>query len=113
MHGHSGELIHGTIDNASGPINCVCFSGRVHWYEGYGFGKVNFFARLAAAIGCKLLVLTNSAGGCITDMKPVSNEHVFCINGKSTETMDCIGWYHGHSGLAKDDKRKSNDRCLR
>jgi len=37
--------------------------GRTHLYEGHGTGPVAHATRTAAAAGCRLLVLTNAAGG--------------------------------------------------
>ncbi|XXQ38369.1 purine-nucleoside phosphorylase [Plasmodiophora brassicae] len=71
--GHSGRLVLGDLPNKSGtPLRVLCFSGRVHAYEGFHFEQVNFMARLAAACGCSLYILTNSAGGAIPGMVPGS-----------------------------------------
>lgn len=73
--GHSGKLVLGKLPGQS--FSFLCFAGRVHAYEGYDSDNVNFFARLAAACGCRLFVLTNSAGGAVSGMQPVrlSSQH--------------------------------------
>lgn len=67
--GHSGKLVLGKLPGQSFAI--LCFAGRVHAYEGYDSDSINFFARLSAACGCRLFVLTNSAGGALKGMQPV------------------------------------------
>ncbi len=37
--------------------------GRVHLYEGYSAGEVAFPVRLLSALGCRVLIVTNTAGG--------------------------------------------------
>lgn len=58
VSGHSGALVVGDISGK----RLLCFSGRVHAYEGYDFHVLGFSARLAAAVGCKLFIATNAAG---------------------------------------------------
>jgi purine-nucleoside phosphorylase len=73
VSGHSGNVILGQLQDANGqPVNVLCFSGRVHSYEGWHTSKINFLARLAKMVGCKVFILTNSAGGCLKGMKPGS-----------------------------------------
>lgn len=56
--GHAGELVAGSI--AGVPV--VAFSGRVHRYQGVSALDAAYPARLAAALGCETLVVTNAAG---------------------------------------------------
>jgi purine-nucleoside phosphorylase len=73
VHGHSGDLIMGEIVNLNGHVvKVLCFSGRVHAYEGWKQSKINFLCRLAMMVGCKVFILTNSAGGCLQGMQPGS-----------------------------------------
>ena len=54
----------GTIRSvAVGPNRVLVLLGRTHAYEGRGVAAVAHAARTAAAAGCRLLVLTNAAGG--------------------------------------------------
>jgi purine-nucleoside phosphorylase len=57
--GHAGSLIFGTL--AEMPV--LLFAGRVHQYQGASALEAAFPARIAAALGCETLVVTNAAGG--------------------------------------------------
>lgn len=57
--GHAGRLVAGTARGR----RVLALSGRVHLYEGYDPGIVTFAVRVVGAIGVKVLVLTNAAGG--------------------------------------------------
>jgi purine-nucleoside phosphorylase len=57
--GHEGRLV---IGEASGrPV--VVLSGRAHFYEGHDLRTVTFATRVLGALGVKVLILTNAAGG--------------------------------------------------
>jgi len=56
---HSGEL---TIGNVA-DREVAWFKGRYHFYEGLSMKQVAFPARVFAALGGKMLVLINAAGG--------------------------------------------------
>lgn len=57
--GHAGYLHSGSLFGRS----VMVFQGRYHCYEGYNAWQVTAQVRLAAAIGCRKLLLTNAAGG--------------------------------------------------
>lgn len=57
--GHSGRLVVGR----SGGVPVAVMQGRVHFYEGYSLREVVFPVRVLAALGVRVLVLTNAAGG--------------------------------------------------
>ncbi len=57
--GHRGRLL--GVTWAGQPI--LAFQGRFHLYEGYTAQQVASPARLAAALGCEALLLTNACGG--------------------------------------------------
>jgi purine-nucleoside phosphorylase len=57
--GHAGELVFGSISG----VKVVVFSGRVHRYQGVSALDAAYPARLASALGCGTLVVTNAAGG--------------------------------------------------
>lgn len=59
VSGHAGRLV---IGSWSGH-QVACFQGRFHYYEGYSMGEVTFPVRLLAALGTKILLVTNAAGG--------------------------------------------------
>ena len=58
VSGHAGEWIFGYIDEK--PI--ICASGRFHYYEGYSMEEVALHVSVANLLGCRLLIITNSAG---------------------------------------------------
>lgn len=57
--GHHGRLVIGTRAGAT----CVAMQGRVHMYEGHSAQTVAFPARVLVALGAKVLIITNAAGG--------------------------------------------------
>jgi purine-nucleoside phosphorylase len=48
---------------AAGPLRALVFLGRAHLYEGHGVSAVVHGVRTAVAAGCRVIVLTNAAGG--------------------------------------------------
>jgi purine-nucleoside phosphorylase len=57
--GHKGRLVLGTRGGAC----CVAMQGRVHMYEGHTGATVAFPARVLVALGAKVIIVTNAAGG--------------------------------------------------
>jgi purine-nucleoside phosphorylase len=57
--GHAGKLVLGTRNGA----RCIAMQGRVHMYEGHDAATVAFPARVLIALGAKILIITNAAGG--------------------------------------------------
>jgi purine-nucleoside phosphorylase len=57
--GHSGRLVLGERAGA----RCVAMQGRVHMYEGHSAAEVAFPARVLIALGARVLIITNAAGG--------------------------------------------------
>jgi purine-nucleoside phosphorylase len=57
--GHSGKLVFGV----RGGARCVAMQGRVHMYEGHSAATVAFPARVLVALGAKIIIVTNAAGG--------------------------------------------------
>ena len=57
--GHGGTVRSLTI----GGHRTLVFLGRTHLYEGRGTAAVAHGVRVAAAAGCRTVVLTNAAGG--------------------------------------------------
>lgn len=57
--GHRGRLVIGARAGAC----CVAMQGRVHTYEGHSAAAVAFPARVLIALGAKVLLITNAAGG--------------------------------------------------
>jgi purine-nucleoside phosphorylase len=48
---------------ATGPTRVLVFLGRSHLYEGHSATAVVHGVRMAVAAGCRVIVLTNAAGG--------------------------------------------------
>ncbi len=66
VEGHAGRLIAGTVEGV--PV--LLLQGRVHGYEGHSAGAVVFAVRTLAALGVRILVLTNAAGAICTEFAP-------------------------------------------
>jgi inosine/guanosine/xanthosine phosphorylase family protein len=64
--GHSGRFLGGRL----GGVQILLLSGRVHLYEGFSAAQVTVAVRAAALAGCRVLVLTNAAGGLRPDWPP-------------------------------------------
>jgi len=62
--GHRGKLYFGYIEGKY----TVCFSGRFHSYEGHANPIITLLPQLAKALGCKVYILTNAAGGTMKGM---------------------------------------------
>ena len=63
--GHAGKLTAGAV----GRRRVIALAGRVHAYEGHDLRTVTFAVRVLGALGVKVLVLTNAAGGVNTDFR--------------------------------------------
>jgi purine-nucleoside phosphorylase len=59
VSGHAGNLCLGR----AGGVPVACLQGRSHAYEGHPTDTVVFGVRLLARLGCKVVLLTNAAGG--------------------------------------------------
>jgi purine-nucleoside phosphorylase len=59
VQGHKGRLVLGSRNN----VCCVAMQGRVHMYEGHSAATAAFPARVLVALGAKILIVTNAAGG--------------------------------------------------
>ncbi|HOK08842.1 MAG TPA: purine-nucleoside phosphorylase [Candidatus Hydrogenedens sp.] len=56
---HGGELIVGELAGKK----VLALSGRFHYYEGFSMQQVTFPVRVAKALGVKILIVSNAAGG--------------------------------------------------
>ena len=59
VQGHASRLVLGRRRGA----RCVAMQGRIHMYEGHSAGQVAYPARVLIALGAKVLIVTNAAGG--------------------------------------------------
>lgn len=66
VEGHSGAFVFGTKQGKF----VVALQGRLHYYEGFTQQEITLPIRVLAALGTKLLLLTNAAGGVNLGFKP-------------------------------------------
>jgi purine-nucleoside phosphorylase len=66
VQGHKGRLVLGERAGAC----CVAMQGRVHMYEGHQASTVAFPARVLVALGARVIIVTNAAGGLNPSWKP-------------------------------------------
>jgi purine-nucleoside phosphorylase len=66
VSGHAGRLAVGTVSSV--PI--ACLQGRSHLYEGHTPYTVVFGVRLLARLGCRIVLVTNAAGGVAIELTP-------------------------------------------
>jgi purine-nucleoside phosphorylase len=59
VEGHAGRIRSLLVDG----VRVLAFLGRTHFYEGRGAEAVVHGVRVAAAAGCRTIVLTNACGG--------------------------------------------------
>ncbi len=64
--GHRGAVLVG--DWAGRAV--LLFSGRLHYYEGHPWSRVERPAEIAHALGAEVLLVTNAAGGIRPDLRP-------------------------------------------
>jgi purine-nucleoside phosphorylase len=64
--GHAGELVVGRWQGK----DVIALAGRVHHYEGHAWPAVTLPTRLLAALGAKVLIVTNAAGSVHTRLQP-------------------------------------------
>jgi purine-nucleoside phosphorylase len=66
--GHAGRLVLGYWSGV--PV--AALRGRAHRYEGYAVDRVTYGVRVLAALGAKILFLTNASGSMNPDLAPGS-----------------------------------------
>jgi purine-nucleoside phosphorylase len=64
--GHAGQFVSGRC--AGVPV--LAMQGRVHLYEGHPIERVVLPVRTMVAMGCKIIIITNAAGGIRADLDP-------------------------------------------
>lgn len=66
VEGHAGAI----RSIRAGDTTALVFLGRTHYYEGHGVAAVVHGVRMAAAAGCRAIVLTNGCGGLRPEWRP-------------------------------------------
>jgi len=66
VEGHAGRI----RSVRAGEVTALVFLGRTHYYEGHGVAAVVHGVRMAAAAGCRTVVLTNGCGGLRPEWAP-------------------------------------------
>lgn len=66
VSGHSGAMIFGRKQGK----DVVILQGRIHYYEGLPMQDITFPVRVLAALGIKILILTNACGGVNLSFEP-------------------------------------------
>ena len=59
VSGHAGKLIAGTLAGKK----IIIMQGRLHYYEGHSMSAIIFPVRVMYALGAKIFIVTNAAGG--------------------------------------------------
>jgi len=76
VEGHAGQLVIGKLAGKT----VAAMQGRFHFYEGYSQREVVFPVYVMKALGIRVLVATNAAGGMNKDFKPgdlmVISDHI-------------------------------------
>ena len=59
VEGHTGAFVTGTFEGKT----VIAQQGRLHYYEGYPMKDITLPVRIMKALGVKMLIITNAAGG--------------------------------------------------
>jgi purine-nucleoside phosphorylase len=106
--GHAGALVCGKL----GGVNVVMFQGRAHQYQGVSAHDAAYPARLAAALGCEALIVTNAAGGVVERLRSgdivLISDHINLMG-----TNPLIGWPGPEGGTPFVPLRDAYDPDLR
>jgi purine-nucleoside phosphorylase len=106
--GHAGKLVCGTLAG----VDVILFQGRVHQYQGASALGAAYPARLAAALGCEVLIVTNAAGGVATHLNTgdivLISDHINLMG-----TNPLIGWSGPEGGTPFVPMRDAYDPELR
>lgn len=106
--GHAGKLVVGHV----GEVSVVAFSGRVHRYQGVSSLDAAYPARLAHALGCSTLVVTNAAGGVNPELG-VGDVVLISDHINLTGDSPLVGWPGPKGGVPFVPMRDAYDPELR
>lgn len=107
LAGHAGRLVVGRLAD----VQVVMFQGRAHQYQGVSALEAAYPARLAAALGCEILIVTNAAGGVADGLEPgdvvLISDHINLMG-----TNPLIGWPGPEGGVPFIPMRDAYDPAL-
>lgn len=106
--GHAGALVLGEL--ADVPV--MLFSGRVHQYQGVSALDAAWPARMAAAMGCETLMVTNAAGG-VTERLTVGDIVLISDHMNLMGANPLVGWPGPEGGTPFVPMRDAYDPALR
>jgi purine-nucleoside phosphorylase len=106
--GHAGKLVVGLL----GGVPVVLFQGRAHQYQGVSALEAAYPTRLAAALGCDVLVVTNAAGGVVSRLS-VGDLVVISDHMNLMGTNPLTGWPGPEGGFPFIPMRDAYDPELR
>lgn len=66
VEGHRGALVFGKYKD----VSLLAVQGRTHYYEGHGIKDTAFVVRIMQALGIRMMLVTNAAGGVNPLFKP-------------------------------------------
>ena len=108
VDGHAGRLCVGQLDS----VPLACLQGRAHLYEGQGTGPLATMIRSLAALGTKVLILTNASGAVDPAIEPgaiaVITDHINMLG-----TNPLTGPNDAHIGPRFPDMTEVYDAALR
>jgi inosine/guanosine/xanthosine phosphorylase family protein len=106
--GHAGSIVVGTI----GGVSVLLFQGRAHQYQGVSALDAAYPARLAAAVGCEVLIVTNASGG-VAHHLAVGDLILIADHLNLMGTSPLTGWPGPEGGVPFIPMRDAYDCALR
>lgn len=106
--GHAGRLLIGDVQGTGVAV----FDGRYHLYQGLSALDAAWTARLAAALGCTTIVLTNAAGA-VSDQLTVGDVVLVEDHVNLTGQNPLVGWPGPEGGAPFVPMRDVYDEELR
>lgn len=106
--GHAGRLVVGTL----GGVPAVLFQGRAHQYQGATALEAAYPARLASALDCEVLVVTNAAGAVVPRLS-VGDLVLISDHMNLMGTNPLTGWPGPEGGFPFIPMRDAYDPALR
>lgn len=106
--GHAGRLVVGAL----GGVPVLLFQGRAHQYQGVTAHDAAYPARLAAGLGCEVIVVTNAAGAVVPGLS-VGDLVLISDHMNLMGTNPLTGWPGPDGGFPFIPMRDAYDPALR